>query len=355
MLFRRLFVAATLLCPFRSDAQVNGGRAQMVFLSLPNSARVSALGGLHVAAPSADVAFGFQNPALLRPSLSRQVGLGYNAFYAGSSVANAQYAHDADKLKTTFGAQVQYVRYGSFTQTDAAGNILGDVQAAEYAVTVGAGRQYGERWRYGAALKFAQSSLADRSSAALLADVGISYEDTAHGWNIGVVARNMGFVVKKYNPANTAEPLPFDLQIGVSKTLRNVPLRLFATAHHLYRWDIRYDNPADRATGAVFGAQDTAGDNKTHFADKAFRHLILGAELTLGKRLTLSGSYNHLRRAELALTDKKGAAGLAFGLGVNLNKLRVQYARSYYHIAGAYNEFGLVVMTDQFVKKRGGG
>ena len=352
MLNYRYLLLACCFFPVVVHAQVTGGQAQMVFLTLPNSPRISALGGMSVASPVEEVAFGFQNPALLRPALNRQIGLAYNAFYAGSSLANAQYAHHATKLNTTFGAQVQYLNYGNFQQTDAAGNILGDARATEYAVTIGAGRQYGERWRYGAALKLAQSSLAGRSSTASLLDVGIAYEDTARGWNIGLVARNMGFVLKKYNSANSAEPLPFDLQLGVSKSLRHLPLRIFATAHHLYQWDVRYDNPADRTSNAALGGTDTTSDNKSHFADKLFRHLSFGAELTLGKRLTLSGSYNHLRRAELALTDKKGAAGLAFGLGVNLNKLRVQYARSYYATGSAYNEFGLTVLLDQFVRKR---
>ena len=51
--------------------------------------------------------------------------------------------------------------------------------------------------------------------------------------------------------------------------------------------------------------------------------------------------YNHLRRGELSLKDKPALAGFSFGASIYLNKFQVHYARSYYHIAGPYNEIGL--------------
>ncbi|MEK0750800.1 hypothetical protein OSH65_25630, partial [Mycobacterium ulcerans] len=74
-------------------------------------------------------------------------------------------------------------------------------------------------------------------------DVGLSYKDTALGLQAGLVAKNMGVELKKYTPGNE-ESLPFDLQIGVSKRLRHLPLQLSATVHHLYQFDIRYADPA---------------------------------------------------------------------------------------------------------------
>jgi hypothetical protein len=115
---------------------------------------------------------------------------------------------------------------------------------------------------------------------------------------------------------------------------------LFATIHHLYEWNIRYDDPALETTSTLL-VPDSNAKVKTYFFDKFFRHFIFGAELTIAKRLTVTVAYNHLRRGELALNDKKGPAGFSFGAGLDLNKLQVHYARSYYHIAGAYNEIGI--------------
>lgn len=322
-------------------AQVNGGQRAMEYLRLPNGPHVSALGGIAVANPDKDIAFTLQNPSLMRPGLHNNLGLNYNFFYSGISHANLQYGYHVPEVNTSFVLGVQYLDYGGFTQTDNLGNQMGDFQANDYAITLGASRQYRQKWRYGAALKFAHSSLYDKSASAALADVGVTYMDTASLITIGAVAKNMGVMMKKYNNANPAEPLPFDLQIGISKRFKYVPLRLMATLHHLYEWDIRYDNPADQQNNNLFGNEDSTAKQKTYFTDKLFRHFIFGAEILIGKRILVSASYNHLRRSELVIQDKTGLAGFAFGVGLELNKFQVHYAQSYYHIAGPYNEIGI--------------
>src|SRR5690606_36515850 len=153
-------------------------------------------------------------------------------------------------------------------------------------------------------------------------------------------------VLKKYIPENEAEPLPFDLQIGITKGLKNVPLRLFVVAHHLYRWDIRYDNPADRVTNSFFEPEED--DDKSYFFDKLYRHINFGAEIILAKKLTATVAYNHLRRRENGVADAMGLAGFSFGFGLELNKLQVKYARSYYGSSGAYNELGFNLQLNKF-------
>lgn len=322
-------------------AQVTGGKYAFEFLRFSNSPHVSALGGIVPASSDRDVAFTLQNPALLSPRYHNSLGLNYNIYYAGIGVANLQYAYHVEPLKTDFSLGVQYLNYGAFDATDIFGNTMGEVRAADYSVNLSASRQYLSRWRYGATLKYAGSRLGDRSGIAVLADVGIVYEDTANLLTIGLVAKNMGFTVKRYNPARQAEPLPFDLQLGISKQLRNVPLRLYLVAHHLYEWDIRYNNPADRVSNVLFGEEDSDDANKIFFFDKFFRHLNFGGELILAKKLTISAAYSHLRRSELGYSELKGLAGFSFGAGLDLNKLQIRYARSYMATAGAYNELGI--------------
>lgn len=321
-------------------AQIAGGQRAMEYLRLPNSPHISALGGINIAMPTDDISFAIQNPSLMRPGLHNQLGLVYNNYYAGIDIMNLQYGYHAENINTSFVFGLQYINYGTFTQTDDIGNIYGDFRAVDYSISLGASRSYGDHWRYGGALKFAQSGLWDKNAMAVLADVGVNYYDTSSFLNIGIVAKNMGTMVKKYKPG-TAEPLPFDLQIGISKRFKHIPLRLMGTIHHLYEWDIRYDDPALETQSNLLGTADSNTKQKSYFADKLFRHFIFAAELTFAKRVTATVAYNHLRRGELTLQDVKGAAGFSFGLGIHLNKFQVHYARSYYHIAGAYNEFGL--------------
>jgi hypothetical protein len=283
-----------------------------------------------------------QNPALMRPGLHNQVSLNNNFFYSGIDIMNLQYGWNAPKLNTAFFGGVQYLNYGSFAQTDEFGNQNGNFHAVDYAITLGASRTYLDNWRYGADIKYARSVLYNYTASAALIDIGINYYDTASGVDIGAVAKNMGAMITRYNPSNMAEPMPFDLQLGISKRFKHLPLRVFATIHHLYEWDIRYDNPADATTNSLVSTNDTATKSKSNnVGDIIFRHFILGAELTLGNRLTATVSYNDLRRRELALTTKPGVAGMAFGLALHLNKFQIHYARTFYHITGAYNELGL--------------
>jgi hypothetical protein len=351
MISRKILLAVMLvfLC-VATKAQVNGAQFAFEYLRLPNAPHVTAMGGINVANPAPDINFAFQNPALMRPALHNQVSFNYNNFYSGISNTNVGYGYYVPKLNTAFALGVQYLNYGSFAQTDNIGNQTGTFNAADYAVSLAASKQYKERWRYGATLKMAQSRLADVSAVAILTDIGVAYEDTANFLTIGVVAKNMGFMAKKYTSSQYNEPLPFDLQLGISKRFKHLPLRLFATVHHLYEWNVRYNNPDDKKSSSVFGSADTTVSKS--FSDNLFRHFIFGSEITLGKRVAITVAYNHMRRKEMALDDKKGGAGYSFGASIYLNKFQIHYARSFYSIAGAYNEFGLNLSLNKFI---GGG
>ncbi len=326
-----------LLCLFtyNTNAQITGGQAAFEYLRLANSPHVSALGGINVSSPVNDISFAMQNPALMRPGLHNQLGLNYNIYYGDIKVMNLQYGYHAEKINTSFALGVQYLNYGKIPMTDAIGNVYGDFKPVDYAISLAASRQYKEHWKY------ANSSLFDKQSSALLADVGVNYYDTASLLDIGIVAKNMGVTLTRYTQG-VIEPLPFDLQIGISKRFKHLPLRLFATIHHLYEWNIRYDDPALQTESTLLAGADSTTKEKSYFTDKLFRHFIFGAQLTIAKRLTLTASYNHLRRGELGDgMEQKGPAGFAFGANVDLNKFQVHYSHAYYSIAGAYNELGL--------------
>jgi len=342
-----LFSCLLLSCA-TSYGQVTGGQFAFEFLRMSNSAHVSALGGISVANPGNDISLALQNPSMMRSGLHNQLQFNYNGMYAGISSTNVDYGYHCEKIKTSFLFGMQYMNYGTFTQTNTVGAEEGTFKAADYAATIGAARSYGAHWRYGASLKFAHSALyTEQRATAAAMDIGINYYDTASLWDIGAVAKNMGVMLDKYNSENPAEPIPFDLQLGVSKRFKHLPLRLFSTVHHLYEWDVRYDNPDDIATNTLLGTTDSNQKVKTYFSDKLFRHFIFGAEITLGNRITVTGSYNYLRRKEMALQTLKGVAGFAFGATVDLKKFVVTYGRSYYHIGGAYSEIGLTMRMNK--------
>ncbi len=348
-ILRSVAIAFLLGSGVSALAQVTGGQRAFEFLRLSPGARTTALGGINVSDPGPNISTALQNPALMRPGLHNQLAVQYNNYHAGINIVNLQHGYHSEKWNTSFFGGVQYLNYGSFDETDIYGNTLGSFRGTDFTLTAGASKQYRDRWRGGVAIKYANSRYGTISAGALLADVGIVYADTERRITIGAVAKNMGFMTRKYNPNTTAEPLPFDLQIGFSKRLARAPLRFHVTAHHLYEWDIRYNNPADVTFNNLSGSADSSADTKSYFADKLARHLLVGADLLIGKRIAVTVAYNHLRRGELALKEKTALAGFSFGAGVNLDRFQVQYARSYYHLASATNEFGLNIQLNKTV------
>lgn len=349
--FKKLGIALSGLClglmpGSNAMAQVTGGQFAFEYLRMPNSPHVSALGGISVANPGYDISLGLQNPAMIRPSFHNQLQLNYNNFLAGIKVMNMAYGYNVPKIGTAFALGIQYLNYGSFAETDNIGNSNGTYTGIDLCLTAGASRSYGEHWRYGATLKLAQSSLGPLTGNALLTDIGVNYYDTARLIDVGIVAKNMGGMMLKYDPNGKNEPLPFDLQLGASIRLKHVPLKLFTTIHHLYEWDVRYNDPA-LATTTSLSTTDSTTKEGSHFADKLFRHFIFGAEFELGKRIVITGSYNFLRRQEMAVESAPKLTGFAFGVGLNLDKWQVHYGRSYYSIAGGFNEIGITMALNK--------
>src|SRR5205823_11072072 len=123
---------------------------------------------------------------------------------------------------------------GDLQQTDASGNILGSLHPTDWVMQISASRSYLEKWDYGGALKFINSNYGVYCSSGIAADPGVLFHDTAHLFSASVVARYMGFQIKKY-AGSDGEDLPFDLVAGIAKRLEHAPLGLSVNAQHLHQ------------------------------------------------------------------------------------------------------------------------
>jgi hypothetical protein len=318
-------------------AQVSGGESIFQFLRLAPNAHVTAMGGMCVSSPAEDHMLSIANPALLQKKYHNQLGISNNFYLAGTNINTVQYVYHAPKLNTTFAAGAQWLNYGKQFNTDVFGNVLGEANAQDLAAFITASRTYLTKWQYGATIKLANSQYTRAVATGIATDFGVHYKDTAKQFYFGLLAKNMGFQIQKYNKNLPSEPMPFDLQFGVTKKFLKAPIRLNMVAHHLQKWDIRYDNPADKSDN-IFGQTDSNATTKTYFADKLFRHVNFSVDLLLGKKLTAIIGYSHQRRSELSIAEKQGIAGFSGGLALHLPKFDIYYGRSVYHLSGAYNE-----------------
>ena len=145
------------------------------------------------------------------------------------------------------------------------------------------------------------------------------------------------------------EHIPFEIQIGVSKRLKYLPLRLSVIMHNLQRWNILYDDPNTEEDTSIFGDFVT-GNNTNPEVDNFFRHFIFNLEFLLGKRetLRLRAGYNHLRKKELSVENFRSLAGFSFGFGIRIKKFQIDYGHSVYHLAGGTNHFGISTNLNEF-------
>ncbi|MBL0310747.1 MAG: type IX secretion system protein PorQ [Bacteroidetes bacterium] len=342
LLFSVLFLTVLI-----SSAQI-GGESTYEFLSLSPSARVTALGGTNVTLFDQDLTTQLSNPASLNPLMHRRVAFGTTAYPGGINFGNLSYAHRF-KIPGTFGFGLQYVAYGKFKETDEAGNVTGRFNAGEMNIYAGYGYQFGKLFSAGVNAKFIYSQLAGWSSIGMATDFAVMLHDTAHLLTASIVAKNIGTQFKAYN-RGVREPLPFDLQAGFAFGFKHVPFRFHLTFHDLYRWNIRYTDPAESQNSDLFA--DTSTKEKKYFADKLFRHIIIGLEVNIKKVVFLHVAYNHLRQQELRLATRRGLPGFSFGLRINIRQFDFNYALQPMAQGQTLNYFTLSVNTAGFVKRK---
>lgn len=318
-----------------SAAQTLGGQAAFNFLSFPATARLTALGAVNVSETANDIGLAFNNPALLRSFMHWQLNTTVTTMPGSIKAYHAALGIEAPAIETRFGWGLHYLDYGSIPQTDAGGNILGQFRPQDWVMQVMAGRKYLEKWHYGLTLKFIHSNYGGYTASGLAADVGVQYLDTAAGLSVSLLARNMGTQLKSYVPGNPQD-MPFDLQLGVTKRLRNAPFSFSLTTHHLHRLDIRYPD------------QGTANNSSKFSIDNLMRHAVLATTVYLGDKVEITAGYNYLRRKELRIGDGgNGLTGFSIGGVLLLRRFQVQYARSQYLSNKGYNQFGINLALDQ--------
>ncbi len=343
------FLLGTVLWLFfctAAYAQFLGGQNSFTFLRQPSNATVAALGGINASQADFEVNRWLSNPALLNKDMDKHLSLSYVPFYAQIRNLSAVYA---DEFKAgRFGGGVQYIDYGSFEETDAAGNTLGTFQVSEYAVSASHARTLGA-YTLGITVKWIGSTIANYSSYAAALDLGGLWKHPAHDWTVGLVIQNAGLVLKKYYPEASQNPLPLDVQLGTTFKPRFMPFRFSITAHHLHQPNIAYDDPSWNTT---LDANGNVVTQQLSFADKVARHFTIGTELVLAKAFYIRVGYNHLVRQEMRLPNSALNAGFSFGFLLKTKQLQVSYARFYQQAAGGVSYLTLTGNLGGIIKRK---
>ena len=317
-----------------SFSQVGGTRV-FNFLNVSTSARQAALGG-EVLTLYNDVNQPLWNPSTINKNIDNQLSASYVDFLADISYGSFSFAHLINRRFGTLHAGITYVDFGKFIAADENGVETGTFKARDLAFSIGYAHQILRSDFYaGVNVKLISSKIENFTSSGAALDFGLTYYNYRKPYIFTAVIRNVGYQISAFDEIR--EPLPLEIAIGASYRLENVPLQWHVTIDNLQQWNISVRNPSDSQT--TIGGNSS--NDKISFVGNAFRHIVVGAEFFPEKSFNLRFGYNFRRGRELRLTESRTFAGLTAGFGLQMRRLKLNYAFTKFHPASNTNTFTL--------------
>lgn len=349
MIKKYTFLAILFLFQLGLQAQ-QGGSQVFSFLNVAPAGYSHSLGGIVISNASNDISTALQNPATLNEETRHAATFNYVFHTAGIGSGSVAYGNYFKKSNIDWHAAMQFTDYGDFRGADEWGNETGDFSAGDYAFVFGVAKPLNEQFTIGVNTKFIYSRLEDYIATGIGMDIGAYYALPDQQASLGIVAKNMGGVLRSYS--GNGGLLPFDLQVGFTKKLKYLPFRYNVTAHHLYKWDVRYSDPNLIDASNSFGEVDEPSLFAVT-ADNLFRHLIFGGEFLLGKKenLKLRFSYNHMLRRELAIQNIRTITGFSGGVEFKVKGFFVGYSFGLQHMHGSSKMLSVSTNLGRFKKK----
>lgn len=306
----------TALCAQESGSVFN-------FLNLPVSSHSTALGGKNISLIEDDISLAIQNPALLSGVSDKTIGFSFMTYMQGCNTGAAAYSQQVGKYGN-WGVNVQFVGYGSTKETLLSGEVVGQFKPLDLCIAGQYSHLLSERWAGGVTAKIIYSHYGLYSSLALAADLGLNYYNEETDFSFSITGRNLGGQVKSFGDQH--DRLPADLEMGFTKSLGHAPIRISVTMVDMTRWT-RND-------------YFTTG-NKLKAGSIFINHFVLGAEWLINDKFYVGMGYNFRRGYEMNAAGSSHAAGLSFGGGVNLKRLKFGIAYAKYHVSAPTLAFTL--------------
>jgi len=338
---KKIILCFLICCLFHNLAFSQAGKGVYQFLDLPVSSRIAAMGGTNVSLKDNDINFSFCNPSLLTDKTNNFLSLSMANYLSDIQYGSAVFGKNfKNKHYMAFG--VQYVDYGTFQEATEENQIIGEFTAKDMALYVMYAYPLTEKISVGGTFKPIYSAYERYSSFGVAIDAGVSYNDPTSFFSAGLVLRNIGSQIKGYysdEEGQHYEPLPFNIQLGITKKLAYAPLRFTGTFHNLQHWDLSY---ASSTSSSLDETKDIG------FFDMALRHFIFNAEFIPSNNFYLTLGYNFRRAKEMKVEDFKSQAGLSFGGGIKLYKFHVGFGMSTYQVGNSVYQFSLGTSLSEF-------
>lgn len=326
---------------FFCSLQAQDGTSSYNFLNITSSSHVYGLGGNNITIIDDDINLIDQNPALLGPEYEKQLGLNYMRYLGSSNFMGAVFGNRAHD-RGAWAVGIKYFGYGEMTSADPDGTITGKFSPQDVIFNAVYSHDITDMLRGGINLKFVYSGYEQYSAFAICTDLGINYYNPDNDLSLSLVFRNLGGQVKRFNEKYNR--LPWDIQIGWTQSLSNLPIRLSVTANNLNKWSLPYyDREDSHSTTSNIIKKESFGSN-------LFRHLIFGVEYVPSNRIYIGLGYNYKTRTDMATYARNFISGFSIAAGLKVKMFGFGIAMSQPHIGGTTFMVNLTANINDFMR-----
>lgn len=294
------FLLMLCFCPTILKAQ--GGSTAYDFLEIPSSSYIFGMGGANVSTLHSDLDLAPQNPALIGPENDKELKLGYMHYYGSSNFASVRYGMSAGE-RGAWAAGIRYLNYGQFQGYESDGMYTGTFTAQDLVIEGTYSHDFTYRLRGGINVKMVYSSYEQYSAFAMAADLGLCYYDEDHEVSLGLVLKNMGGQLKRFE--DRYNRMPFDVELGITKGFKET-FSFSITAWHLSKWKLPY---------YVHEEGSETQQTEAGFFRNLFRHLVFGVEYSPSDRFYLTLGYNYKTASDMASYQRNFFSGFSLGAG----------------------------------------
>jgi len=127
-----------------------------------------------------------------------------------------------------------------------------------------------------------------------------------------LAGKNIGWEIRSYY--DIREPMPWDIQLGLSKKLAHAPIRFSLTGMYLNRWKFHKRN----------GEEDK-------FLTTLAKHLVFGVDFVLSENFWIGVGYNAKAGADMHLEQGNKMGGFSAGAGLRVSSFDVGCSVVRYH------------------------
>jgi hypothetical protein len=306
-IFLGIIAITALLLVWSESFAINSkvGTTAYSFLKIDVSARSTAMGGAFVGLSDDESALYF-NPAGLIQIEQKSFFTTYNNYLADIQSGFLGYVHPYSE-NIRLGVSIYYFNYGSLTQTDKQGKVLGTFGASDFALALSFVRSMNSQISLGATGKFIYEKIESYSSDALALDLGIIHISKDTRTRFGLVGQNLGVQLKGFTKSHK-DDLPTAVKVGMSHQMRELPLTVALDAAKPFDNDIFFN---------------------------------LGGEFTALKPLYLRVGWSSFGKNFKTDSNKDNLAGFAGGFGVTWKAYRFDYAYSSYADLGGVHKISI--------------